>query len=744
MPVDRAALLRCLPIPAVLFDARAKLLGWSSAASGRFALPPTSEDWELAELARVIGDAALEQSVRLVLASSAPSKSEAQLAGRGRWSREVTPVMDDGAQLVGALAAYAPLGEDRADDAAHAALESASGTGWFEYNPQTGAHFASRSMRALFLDNPDAGDFSFEDWAGRVHPEDLDRVQESFQRALDPGGDGRHVQYRVQTPGGQWKWLDVRGHTYFAGEAAQRRAVRHRGAVRDITDLKRAEDELRASEERLRRALRKAPVPVAILAEDGEVLFLNDVMLEALGKEAANVRLVEDWARLMHPDDLEKAQAAMQAAAVSDEAVNAGDLRLRTSAGEERIWNSFAAPMGRRPDGRQLIVSMSFDVTERRRIADELRRSESKFRSILDANGIPTFFWRVDGAVTDANDAWLELTGYSREQVRRGEVNWRDLTPPEYMSHDARALAEILARGRQQPYEKELLTPGGKIPVVICGAALLGNRREGVAFVVDLSRQKSSEAALRELNESLERRVQERTVIATQRLEQLRVLATQLSAAEQHERRRIARVLHDHLQQILVAAKMALEAVDEVASRETIDDAIGRALGMIDQSIAASRSLAVELCPPILYDRGLGEALVWLGQHIQKQHGLNVVVQVPSFLVLEDEDIESFLYQAAHELLLNVVKHAQTERVDVELSEQRGKEIVLRVQDGGVGFDPEQLLLTGAGAGDSFGLLTLRQRTTLLGGDFRLVSRPGQGCQIQLRVPWPAAPDASA
>ena len=176
-----------------------------------------------------------------------------------------------------------------------------------------------------------------------------------------------------------------------------------------------------------------------------------------------------------------------------------------------------------------------------------------------------------------------------------------------------------------------------------------------------VSRRRAEEAQsrLRELNETLEQRVIERTAVARRRADQLRVLAAELTLAEQHERRRLARVLHDHLQQMLVAARMMLPRLRHRPDEETRLEIIGKIDDLLEQCLAESRSLTVELSPPILSEGGLKAAIPWLAHRMEEMHGLVVKARVDPEAEPRDESIRVLLFQAARELLLNVVKHAQ-------------------------------------------------------------------------------------
>jgi PAS domain S-box-containing protein len=126
-------------------------------------------------------------------------------------------------------------------------------------------------------------------------------------------------------------------------------------------------------------------------------------------------------------------------------------------------------------------------------------KNEAKVRRLVDSNIIGVFLWSSDGRITDANEAFLCLVGYDRDDLDLGRLDWRELTPPEWREADAQREAELNATGVAQPYEKEYFRKSGRrTPVLVGGAIIEGGRNEGVSFVVDLTDRKKAEDAMRE------------------------------------------------------------------------------------------------------------------------------------------------------------------------------------------------------------------------------------------------------
>jgi signal transduction histidine kinase/DNA-binding response OmpR family regulator len=221
--------------------------------------------------------------------------------------------------------------------------------------------------------------------------------------------------------------------------------------------------------------------------------------------------------------------------------------------------------------------------------------------------------------------------------------------------------------------------------------------------------------------------------VADRRAEQLRALAAELTQAEHRERRRLAHIIHDHLQQLLVAAKFGLGNLRAKVKAKTAQETIGQLADTLDEAIRSARSLTAELSPQVLHDKGLVAGLEWLAHQMLEKHGLAVVVTADGSPEPATDEMRLFLYGAIRELLFNIVKHAGVNRADV-LIRADGEELVVLVTDAGAGFDLAVVETRGTDAG-GFGLFSIRERLGYLGGRMTVESAPGQGSRFTLYAP---------
>ncbi len=198
-------------------------------------------------------------------------------------------------------------------------------------------------------------------------------------------------------------------------------------------------------------------------------------------------------------------------------------------------------------------------------------------------------------------------------------------------------------------------------------------------------------AVQRRVEQQLRLRVEQRTVELARTNEQLRTLASQVGLAEQRERHRLAIGLHDHVGQLLAAAKLLAEAERADAVDPAARERLTRLLTVMNQAIEATRTLTFELSPPMLYELGLVATLASLTEQIGRQHpSIACVFRDDGEPKAVPQDVEVVFFQIARELINNVLKHAQATRLVVD-TRAVGGELVLSVTDDGAGFDAQTL-----------------------------------------------------
>lgn len=216
------------------------------------------------------------------------------------------------------------------------------------------------------------------------------------------------------------------------------------------------------------------------------------------------------------------------------------------------------------------------------------------------------------------------------------------------------------------------------------------------------------------------------------RTSQLQRLTAELSEAEDRERHRLAELLHDDLQQLLVGSKLRLNMVArKVKETPEIHTLVEETTALIAESIEKSRGLSHELSPPVLHHGDFGEVLQWLAEQIRATCGLKVRLRIGDDTDVRSQALKTFIYKAAREMLFNIVKHANVKRAAIVVQMRNGS-IHLTVCDRGRGFDPQRLDVASQ---NGFGLFHIRERLQLLGGAMTVRSAPGRGSRFVLTIP---------
>lgn len=214
--------------------------------------------------------------------------------------------------------------------------------------------------------------------------------------------------------------------------------------------------------------------------------------------------------------------------------------------------------------------------------------------------------------------------------------------------------------------------------------------------------------------------------------EKMRVsLLAKVVSAQEEERQRLSRELHDGAGQMLASLLVHLKLIEKSPDLAQVRDRTTELRELVVKTLEETRRLAVDLRPSGLDDLGLAGALEWYARSFEQTSGISVAVTIDSVEGRLARPVEAQLYRIVQEMLSNVSKHSQANRVKLALS-QTGEEVHLRVEDDGIGFDTSE---STSRIDPGLGLMTMRERAALLGGTFRLSSVPGRGTSVEIVIP---------
>jgi len=256
--------------------------------------------------------------------------------------------------------------------------------------------------------------------------------------------------------------------------------------------------------------------------------------------------------------------------------------------------------------------------------------------------------------------------------------------------------------------------------------------RDKNSLIGEIQRRKKAEEQLRLAGEKLEQRVTERTEQLSKSSLLLRSLASQLLLAEERERRRIADDLHDHVGQILVLAKLRVQQLKELSEPGKTHSLLEEIRRLLGETLNYSRSLTAQLSPPVLREFGFEAAVKSLASEFERQYQIPITVEDDMAMRVADDQMGILLYRSVRELLTNVVKHSHATAVRIRFATD-GDRMVTTVEDNGFGFSAAQT--DAINEGNRFGLFSIKERLTYLGGEMKAESAPGKGTKILLFVP---------
>lgn len=382
------------------------------------------------------------------------------------------------------------------------------------------------------------------------------------------------------------------------------------------------------------------------------------------------------------------------------------------------------------------------DVTELKRINEALVLGEQRYRMIVEnASDFAIFSLDREGRIVTWNTGARNITGFEPHEVigKDGKL----LFAAEDIAAGApeQEMQTAAKEGRAQDLRWHVRKDESRFWGDGLTMRLMGESGELLGFVKVVRDKTAEKQALDRLESyrlTLEHEVARRTRESEHRAAELQSLAVELTHVEQRERRRLAHLLHDHLQQLLAAAKLQIAIAAPSVQGERAVDALSVARRALDEAIDASRTLSTELSPPILFQAGWPAAMEWMGRWIKDKHGLVVHTDCPTDVDSQDHDVLALLFQSVRELLFNIVKHAGVHEAWVTSRNTDGNIIEVVVLDRGRGFTPGQ---QGQNP-DGFGLSSITHRLPLLGGSVKIDSAPGTGTRVTLRVPASLRQDA--
>ena len=497
------------------------------------------------------------------------------------------------------------------------------------------------------------------------------------------------------------------------------RITHWRTALLDITERKRAEEALRASEERFRAIVGNSPTLVFLKDTEGRYLHVNrqferafHITREQVVGKTDEAIFMPEQAAAFRANDLKVLQAGVS--------LEFEEVAMHDDGPHTCIVSKFPLYGG---DGKPYaLCGITTDITQRKRTEDALRQSEERYRSIFENAVEGIFQTSIDGKYLAVNPALARMYGYDSPDDMIATIT--DIASQLYVDPGRRdeLIRLIESQGEVTGFETMVYRKDGSI---IWISENVRTRRDQAGVLVGY------EGTVEHVTE---RKLAEERLRAT--LEEVRMLSGRLATVQEAERTRIARELHDELGVGLTCLKIDLSRLHTMENEEAragtpkkVADKIRSMVEQIDTTIASVQRLVTELRPAVLDDLGLVAAVEWQCQDFQKRTGIPCTCVTSADDIAMEPERATALFRICQEALTNTARHAQATAVTIKL-ESRSDFLQLVVADNGVGI-PD----TKVSNRRSLGLLGMRERVALFGGEITFQGNPGKGTTVTACLP---------
>jgi PAS domain S-box-containing protein len=483
------------------------------------------------------------------------------------------------------------------------------------------------------------------------------------------------------------------------------------------------------------------------VSRNASIVFANPAALRLFGAATPDQIIGQSPLRFFHPDRHPQIRERVRLLLLGRSVPPVDETILRldgSSTDVEVIGTLFENP----PD-RAIQIIMR-DVTERRRTESALRESEERLSLAFAGAQEGIWDWNLETGSVVYSSHWKRMLGYGEDEIEPHVSAWERMLHPDDRAAVREVVDGVLRGERDYTVEFRLRHKEGHFIHVLSRGFPVRREKDGLVVRIvgthfDLSERKRAEEALRRAHEDLEHRVRERTaelafanaslraeILERERAERARTeLLTRLVFAQEDERKRIAREMHDQFGEQLTALGLGIRALKEscrgygelAPQVETLEQVAQQLDRDVDH-------LVWELRPTALDDLGLRAALANYVQDWSRRAGIRADLHTTGLSADRlTSEIETTLYRIAQEALNNIAKHAHAGSVDVIL-ERRADYVSLIIEDDGVGFDQ-----AGLTPQQGFGLLGMQERAALVGATVQIESAAGEGTTIIVRMP---------
>lgn len=565
----------------------------------------------------------------------------------------------------------------------------------------------------------------------RVHPDDWRILQESGTSLAGRPGGSNTTQYRVRHKLGHWLWVETT-LTNLLDEPGINAIVVN---FSDITQRKLAEDGLRTSEERYRSLVVALDEGIILIDENSNMIAANASAERILGLKEQQIQhrtlFDSEWKTIREDgsyfdvNDYPAAITLLTGKPCSN--VVMGVYRFDDG---KLVWISInTQPLIREGQKLPYAVVASFkNITDQLRAEAELRASEEDYRLLFEHSFAGIVRITAKGVLIDCNDAMARMFGCdSRQQLLESDTSRFFIDQAERKQ----LFDELIENGSLRNRESRMRRLDGSTIWTLVNASVLQSNvsaepvLEGV--VLDITERKLTEQKLEQL------------------YDQSRALSARLETVREEERAHIAREIHDNLGQMMTGLKLDFSWLEKRLTRvkdETLLNEVkpkfGEIAELLEDTIQMVRNIASDLRPGVLDTLGLRAAIDWQAHEFSLRTGVKCFTKLCNEPKDLTQECATALFRILQEILTNITRHAKATQVRVEMT-KTNEEIRLTVTDNGIGITEEQIRNP-----KSLGLLGMRERATMFGGNLSVINERKGGTTIKVRMPINAKPASNA
>ena len=366
--------------------------------------------------------------------------------------------------------------------------------GNWEWDIAADEAYWSEEMYRIFGRDPQGSAPPFNEYLNYIHPDDRDYYCNALKKAVK--GKLFGIDYRIILANGEERIVHLKSEFITNDENIP---IKIKGTVQDITESRKAEERIRI----LASAVESSSDSIITRSLDDIIISWNKGAERIHGYSAEEV--MGKPVSILEPDSLKGEIKRFSEMIKKGKTIeNCETSRLRKD-GTIITVSITLSPVFNASGELVAISAISRDITERKREEEEVRESEARMRRFYESGMFGVFYHSIDGSIADANNKFLEIVGYTREDLQAGKINWKRMTPPEYCLLDKNCIAELKTNGVNAPYEKEFIRKdGSRVPIILGAAIFYQAHNEGIAFVLDITEQKQREQKIRRYYNVLE------------------------------------------------------------------------------------------------------------------------------------------------------------------------------------------------------------------------------------------------